>query len=150
MSNKGKTCRIDGHQVDISHKIWNEFYPDNKIHYGDGFDIHHKNGDHSDNSKKNLEKILHGKHTSLSNKNNKYHLGKHHLSETRKKMADSKKGHKYNLGKKNAAKAVTANFIKYPTRKEAAEALGITPFTIRYRILTNKPGYSYIQKEKHL
>lgn len=131
MKQKRKRCVISGHRTDISHKIWNQFHPDDPVVFGDGYDIHHTNGDHNDNSKNNQEKMLHGKHLSLT------HLGRIRTEEWKKNMSIA------HIGQKSRNKAVIAKNTEYSSGVEAAKALGVCGATIIHRIKTNKGGYLY-------
>jgi len=44
-------------------KIWNAYFPNDRIVAGDGYCIHHKDGDKKNNKKSNLQKMTHGEHT---------------------------------------------------------------------------------------
>lgn len=69
---------------DSSHAAWNKYFPDDPILIGEL--IHHKDGNHGNNKKYNLQKMTHGKHTEL------HKLGSHHSEESKKKMSVSVMG----------------------------------------------------------
>jgi len=72
---------------------------------------------------------------------------KHHTIESRQAMSINRTDVS---GKNNPnAKAVVAEYKEYSTMKSAGEALNVSPDTINHRIKTNKPGYSYIPKNKN-
>ena len=50
----------------LAHDVWNFYNPNDKIEIGDGFDIHHINGNHLDNRIENLQKLTHGEHAGLT------------------------------------------------------------------------------------
>jgi hypothetical protein len=82
-----------------THKIWNLYYPNNKIIKGDGYIIHHKDGNNFNNIISNLEKITPSKHTSIHikqgdlgfRKGNKIWLGRKHSKESKIKIGKSSK-----------------------------------------------------------
>ena len=81
-------CRND---CDPSHKVWNKYYPDDPIF--DGECIHHKDFNHDNNKKYNLQKMTVGEHMRL------HHIGKNHslygvghTEETKIKMSKAQKG----------------------------------------------------------
>ena len=104
-----------------------------------------------------------------SGENNAFY-GKHHSEETRKKMSNSRRGEKHrNYGKhlpiktrrkisealsgrfggqNNRARAVIIKDDQFDTLKEAAEFIGVTPSSIRKRILhkTKWLDYSYVKE----
>lgn len=49
---KGRT----GHHTTLSHNEWNKYYTETPILPGDGFVIHHKDGDFRNNNVENLQK----------------------------------------------------------------------------------------------
>jgi hypothetical protein len=51
--------------MEKSHKIWNENHPDNPIKKGDGYLIHHKDGDHNNDDPDNHQKMTRGEHQAL-------------------------------------------------------------------------------------
>ena len=85
----------------IYHKIFLENHPElglNKI--PEGWVIHHINENHYDNEPINLQLITHADHTMLHQtgmKNCMY--GKHHTGEAKRKIAESSRGRKPNLGR---------------------------------------------------
>ena len=101
LSKDNRWVRTTGNQERLSHDVWNFFYPNDPILKGDGYIIHHKNGDSSDDRIENLQKMKFGEHTGLHNIGKQYclgkqnHLGKHHSEETKQKI---RKG---NLGNQN-------------------------------------------------
>ena len=77
----------------LSRHIWNFFHPNDLILKGDGYVIHHENGDSSDDRIENLRKMTRSEHQTL------HMTGKHHADEVKKKMSEAKIG-KY-CGKNN-------------------------------------------------
>jgi hypothetical protein len=73
-------------QVKIYHKIWNENHPDDLIRPGDGYAIHHKDEDYTNNSPDNLEKIPFGQHSAL------HQTGRQHTEKTKQKIGKAHKG----------------------------------------------------------
>ncbi len=82
IENKG--LHICKSSCDISHKYWNKYYPNDPILIGE--DVHHKDENHDNNTKRNLKKILHGSHTIL------HRTGSTHTIETKIKMSKSLSG----------------------------------------------------------
>ena len=74
---------------DISHAIWLKFYPDDPIL--DGEVIHHKDENHDNNKKCNLQKMTIAEHNSLHSKGNKHMLGKKHTKKSKAKMSAIRK-----------------------------------------------------------
>lgn len=58
----------------------------------EGYQIHHIDGDKSNNSIYNLTLIEQSKHIAIHNKEHKRMLGKHHSEESKNKMSESHKG----------------------------------------------------------
>ena len=72
-----------------------------------------------------------------------------HTAEAKQKMSESKSGSKNPMfgktGENNPrARSVEVNGVQYPTRKKAAEALGVSPSCIRLWILKNKHNAKYL------
>ena len=104
---------------------------------------------HSEETRKRMSEALKGKNNPLYGKKGKDspRYGKKHSEETRNKMSEN---HADFSGKNHPrAKPVIANGKHYSTIKEAAFDLQVDPGTIRYRIKTNKQGYSYASKNKN-
>lgn len=64
-------------KVHVYHKIWNMKHPGDKINSGDGYCIHHIDGDYTNNEVSNLCKMKIGAHHSLHN------IGKRHTEKTK-------------------------------------------------------------------
>jgi hypothetical protein len=99
-----------GRDVELYHKIWNENNQENKIKFGDGFVIHHKDNNPLNNEINNLQKMTNPEHTSLHFKGEKHPfynkkrpdmMGENNPSkrlEVRKILSLKAKGNKSNLG----------------------------------------------------
>ena len=85
------------------HKIWNDNYPKDMIIEGDGYIIHHKDGNHNNNVLNNLQKMTAGAHSILHQKGKpkskvhklklaRSHMGMKASEETKLKMSMSRKG----------------------------------------------------------
>lgn len=160
-----KHYMINGYEKDISQYYWNLYYPNDKIVHGDGNVIHHKNENHRDNSKYNLQKMTRSEHyiwhanhrtNETTRKLSESHKRENLSEESIKNYSNARKGIKFtkehiknmsesHKGNKCATKKVKANFINFKSLKEAAESLGVTTPTIIYKIHKNTPGYSYIK-----
>ena len=92
LSKDNRWVRTTGNQERLSHDVWNFFYPNDPILKGDGYIIHHKNGDSSDDRIENLQKMMNSKHTGMHNIGNQNNLGKHWSNETKQKMSEVKLG----------------------------------------------------------
>jgi len=78
------------------HIVWNLYHPSDKIIKGDGYCIHHIDGNKLNDNISNLEKLTlkeHAKLHSMGKNNNMY--GKQHSLETRKKMSGSHIGFRH-------------------------------------------------------
>ncbi|MFW9899670.1 MAG: NUMOD3 domain-containing DNA-binding protein [Candidatus Thorarchaeota archaeon] len=78
--------------IKLYHKIWNKYHPDDPIIKGDGYCIHHIDGDYSNNNINNLCKMTISKHQSFHRK------GKNSTEETKQKIS---KNHANSKGKNN-------------------------------------------------
>ena len=84
----------------------------NQAEIPEGYDIHHIDGNRSNNSINNLELIEQSTHRSEHNKGNINWLGKKHTEETKKKISEYNKGKKHTeetkkkIGEKNSKKVV--------------------------------------------
>lgn len=76
-----------------SHIVWNLYNPDNKKVKGDKCNVHHKDGNWSNDNIENLQKLSLEEHASV------HHKGKIVSKETKRKLSLSKIGNKHNLGK---------------------------------------------------
>ncbi|MHA1942135.1 MAG: NUMOD3 domain-containing DNA-binding protein [Candidatus Hodarchaeales archaeon] len=100
----------------ISHLIWNENNPKDKISRNDGYVIHHIDGNHSNDSPENHQKMLWKDHSSLHNKGKKLSqktkeklsrahtgkiLSKEHKEKIRKGGMGNTNGNTSFLGKKH-------------------------------------------------
>ncbi|MFW9899768.1 MAG: NUMOD3 domain-containing DNA-binding protein [Candidatus Thorarchaeota archaeon] len=89
------------------YKIWNEHHPDDPITIGDGYHIHHIDGDHNNNDPDNLQKMKAFDHLSFHNK------GRLMNKEWREKISKANKGENNSFyGKKH-----TLNTIKIISKK---------------------------------
>ncbi len=79
----------------VYYKTWNKFHPGDLIKKGDGFVIHHKDGNPNNNDISNLEKMLDKDHKKYhSYKYRHPNWGKKFSIDLRKKLSDSHKGQK--------------------------------------------------------
>lgn len=123
-----KFCYIDEIRSEISWYYWNLYFPNDKIIHGDGMIIHHKNKDHWNNSKENLQKMTIEEHASL------HHKGKIVTEKWKKNMS---KNHP-------RSKPVLAGGKKYSSLIEAGRSLEVSIYFIDKRIKSHKPGYKYL------
>ncbi|MFW9899660.1 MAG: NUMOD3 domain-containing DNA-binding protein [Candidatus Thorarchaeota archaeon] len=84
------------------HKIWNNNNPNDPISPGDGYCIHHKDFNHSNNNPNNLEKMEKAKHRSLHMKGENHPLyNKGHSEESKQKISNTRKKLSIAKGKNN-------------------------------------------------
>lgn len=81
------------------HRYIYEYYH-GKIY--DGYHIHHKDFDKSNNTIDNLTMLTHAEHKALHNKGNKNMLGKKHSDKTKELMSKAKKENGSAKGKNNS------------------------------------------------
>ena len=81
---QNRQLHICHRMCDLSHEVWDKHYPNDPILKGEV--IHHKDGDHDNNKKCNLQKMTDSAHKRL------HAIGKMHSEETKIKIRKDKKG----------------------------------------------------------
>jgi hypothetical protein len=93
--NKGKN------DILFYHFVWNLYNINDPIIKGDGYVIHHKDGNELNDYINNLQKMKHGDHSILHNIGNKYWLGKKHTEESKNLISKTKIKNGDSKGSKN-------------------------------------------------
>ena len=105
----------EGNRNKMLHRlIFEDFYGE----IPDGYIVHHKDENKTNNCIMNLQLMRFGAHTSLHNIGNTNMRGKKHSEESKKKMSDAHKGrvfsetHRLNMGKSHSKKRNVYGFYR--------------------------------------
>lgn len=102
-----------------SHKIWNKNHPNDKVKKGEV--IHHKDGNHNNDTPENQEKMTKPKHTAL------HRIGKKHTDETKiiiGKKSKERRASKETKSKMSKVKIGNQNALGYKHTNKAKLIIG--------------------------